>query len=55
MVVHLWRDIVTILLCFGQLHCAVKAARGTAVGLIPAVVSVSIAVVIGSLTFVRTW
>lgn len=47
---------MTILLCFGQLliHCTVKAARGAAVGLIPALVSVSIAVVIGSLTFVRT-
>lgn len=46
---------VIILLCFGLVHCTVKAARGAAVGLIPALVSVSKAVVIGSLTFVRIW
>jgi len=45
---------VTILLCFGLLHCTIKAARGAAVGLIPSLVSVSKAVVIGLLTFVRT-
>lgn len=46
---------MTILMCCGQLHCPVKAGRGAAVGLIPSLVSVAITVVIGSLTFVRTW